>query len=108
MKRSIMLSAMLALTAAAFAGEHSPKKAASKEFEMLKQLAGDWKGEADMMGKKEACTTTFKVSSGGSAIIETMGAGTPHEMTNVYHDVDGKLYGHALLRLRQCSADDAD
>lgn len=29
---------------------------------------------------------SFKVTSGGSAIVETVFEGTPHEMVTVYHD----------------------
>ena len=91
MKRFLLLSAVVAVSAIAHAHEHAPKPAPSKEFEMLKGLVGTWKGSADMDGKKEDTTTSFRLTSGGSAIVETMGAGTPHEMTNVYHDVNGKL-----------------
>ena len=66
-------------------------KAASKEFEKVKQLAGTWKGTADMEGKKVDTKTVFKLTSGGSAVVETMEPGDEYEMVNVYHDVDGKL-----------------
>lgn len=66
-------------------------KASSKEFEKVKQLAGTWKGTAEMEGKKMDTTTVFKLTSGGSAIVETMEPGGEYEMVNVYHDVDGKL-----------------
>ena len=66
-------------------------KASSKEFEKVKQLAGTWKGTAEMEGKKMDTTTVFKLTSGGSAVVETMEPGGEYEMVNVYHDVDGKL-----------------
>jgi hypothetical protein len=93
MKRILLLSAVVALSAAAYAGEGHEHSAAkpSKEFEMVKGLVGDWKGTGDMMGKKAELTSTFRLTAAGSAIVETMDAGTPHEMTNVYHDVNGKL-----------------
>ncbi len=112
-----LLGLMILAGAAAYAGEH-PKEhptaasmdavpasvtekadAAScplpekscKEFGMIKRLKGEWKGTGDMGGKKSPSTTSFRVTSGGSAIIETMDGGTPHEMVNVYNVVDGKL-----------------
>jgi hypothetical protein len=91
MKRTLLLSAFVVLSSLAFAGEPSVKQAPSKEFELVKGLVGDWKGTADMQGKPMETTTSFHLTAAGSAVVETMDAGTPHEMTNVYHDVDGKL-----------------
>ncbi len=96
MKGALLLSAVLTLSPLAQAGEHKEhamhaSQAASKEFETLKTFAGDWKGEGEMEGKKMPVTTSFRVTSGGSAVVETMGAGTENEMTNVYHVVDGRL-----------------
>ena len=33
----------------------------------------------------------YEVTSNGSALLERMGPGTPHEMVSVYHDEKGKL-----------------
>jgi hypothetical protein len=98
MNRQLILSFALVLAAAASAQE-APKehagmhaqKPASKELEMIKVLVGDWKGTGQMEGKPTPVTTSFRMTAGGSAVVETMDAGTPHEMTNVYHDVDGKM-----------------
>lgn len=45
------------------------------------------------MGKgPEKVTTTYKLTAGGSAIVETVFDGAPHEMVTVYHDnTNGKL-----------------
>lgn len=68
-----------------------PQKPVSKELEQVKQLAGTWKGSANMGGTNVPTSSVFHVIAGGSAVIETMDPGTPHEMVNVYHDVDGQL-----------------
>ncbi len=55
-------------------------------LEQVKALAGTW----DMLDEKgnPNGTTTFAVSSAGSAVREVMMVGTEHEMTNMYH-MDG-------------------
>lgn len=91
--KTLILSALLAC-APALAGdmhEHPKAKPASAELQQIKGLVGDWKGTAEMGGKKIDVATSFKLTANGSAVVETLGAGTPHEMTNVYHDVDGQL-----------------
>lgn len=91
MKKLLLLSAVVVLSSFAYSMDHSTMEAPSKEFEMVKGFVGNWKGTADMEGKAVETTTSFRLTAGGSAIVETMDSGTPHEMTNVYHDVDGKL-----------------
>lgn len=72
-----------------------PKHPAPKmpaEFDKLKALVGTWKGTADMGGDKPVdVTNTFELTSGGSAILERICAGTPHEMVSVYCAEGGKL-----------------
>lgn len=62
---------------------------ASKEFEALKKLAGRWEGKSMMHGEEVPVTIVYSVTSGGTAILETMFPGTPHEMISVY-TVNGK------------------
>ena len=78
--------------AIAFAGEHSlGPYTGSKEFERLKELAGVWEGTANMLKEGEKLRVEYRVSSGGSSIVETHFPGTPHEMVSVYFDNNGKL-----------------
>jgi hypothetical protein len=80
----ILLCAALAVTVAAQA--RPPVKAANHPgFEQFKALAGDWAGKAKMDGKEIDATVTYKVTSGGSAVVETLGPGTAHEMVSVIH-----------------------
>lgn len=51
----------------------------------FKSLAGTWEGE--MQGGK--ATISYRVTAGGSAVEETIFAGTPHEMVTMYH-MDGE------------------
>ncbi len=63
----------------------------SKDFERMKELVGVWEGTADMGKGPETVKATYELTSAGNAIVEKLFAGTPHEMTTVYHDYMGKL-----------------
>lgn len=95
MKTLLLLTVLASSAAAAPAEKHEHAKAApspaSRQFEMIASLAGDWQGAGEKGGKPQPVKTSFRVTSGGTAVVETMDAGTPHEMTNVYHLVGGKL-----------------
>ena len=57
-------------------------------LERLKKLAGTWVA-ADPDGKPtDQVVSVIKVSAGGSAVVETLFPGQPHEMVSVYH-LDG-------------------
>jgi hypothetical protein len=63
----------------------------SKELEKLKTLSGTWQGTTVMDGKEVPVTVTYKTSSNGSIVVETLFPDTPHEMVSVYYDDNGKL-----------------
>ena len=63
----------------------------SKEFERIKSLAGTWEGTSSMGEKGEKVSVKYEMTSGGSAVVETLFPGTPHEMVSVYDDEGGKL-----------------
>jgi hypothetical protein len=78
----------------AVSGEkHEGEYKGSKDFERLKQIVGVWEGTTSMGEGKEdqKFTVEYKLTSGGSAIVETLFPGTPHEMVSVYYDKDGRL-----------------
>ena len=95
MKKIIFLFGFIVIGAAI--SHASPKDmimshTGSPEFERLKTLAGHWIGQAkELNGTTNPATVDYKVTSGGSAVVETLGAGTPHEMTSVYFEEKGKL-----------------
>jgi hypothetical protein len=97
MKRSIyalMAGVYLLLIglAIAFAGEHSlGPYSGSKEFERVKELAGVWEGTSNMPKEGEKVKVEYRLSSGGSSIVETLFPGAPHEMVSVYFDNKGQL-----------------
>ena len=82
------LSAGAALAAAA-ATHDTPSKPASPAFDRFKALAGDWVAAEDgEMAKKGDLVSRYAVSAGGTAVVETVFPGSPHEMVTVYH-LDG-------------------
>lgn len=90
-KISIIILALTLVAAPAAAEPQKEASAHSAEFEKLKSLDGKWKGTTTKDGKLEDITVTYHLTSGGTAVVETITPGTPHEMVSVYHDENGKL-----------------
>ena len=69
----------------------------------LKALEGRWTGPAvwDQGGQKGNVEfeVTYRVTSGGKAVLETMMPGTPGEMVTVYH-----LDGRDLVLVHYCTS----
>jgi hypothetical protein len=58
----------------------------SEGFERMKQLVGSWEGTMDQGQGPVKITASYKLTAGGSAIVETIFEGEPHEMVTVYYD----------------------
>lgn len=70
-------------------------KAKPSQLEQLKRLAGEWAGKGTHGEMTHEATVTYKVTSGGSAVVETLGPGSPHEMVTVFHqDGDDLVLTH--------------
>jgi hypothetical protein len=79
-------------SAAVHAGEQSlGPYSGSKGFERMKELTGIWEGASNMAKEGERVRVEYRLSSGGSSIVETLFPGTPHEMVSVYFDNKGQL-----------------
>lgn len=71
---------------------------AEESFAALKALAGHWKGTAK--GDPDfAVEAIYRVTSGGSAVMETLAPGSEHEMVTLFH-----LERGALVATHYCSA----
>ena len=70
-----------------------PADTSSAELNKMKTLEGRWKSTTSMFGtENQEVFTEYRVTAGGSAVMETIFPGTPHEMVSVYYDDDdGKL-----------------
>lgn len=68
-----------------FAGSgHDHPVKVSPTFEKMKALVGTWEGLNKMHDKTENIKVVYELTSGGTAMMETMMPGTPHEMLTVY------------------------
>ena len=95
MKKWLLSIGMLvAMATPLWAGEgavQSEKKVASEEFAKIQSLAGRWEGMSKSSHEApQVVSAEYRVTSGGSAVVEALFAGTPHEMVSVYHDEGGK------------------
>jgi hypothetical protein len=72
--------------------------ASAQRFEALKKLAGDWV-EVGKDGKPTVkVVSSIRVTSAGSAVLETLFPGSDHEMVTMYH-----LDGDDLVLTHYCS-----
>lgn len=91
MKHLVFAFSILFVADGALAEKHEmPEVKTSAELDRMKTLVGTWKGSAVGMPEKTV-EVQYRLSSGGSAVVETISPGTPHEMTTVYFDEAGKL-----------------
>ena len=65
-------------------------------FARLQSLAGTWQGTS---GGEDSGRVVYRVTAGGSAVMETLLPGTPHEMVSVYY-----LDGGDLVLTHYCAA----
>jgi hypothetical protein len=78
--------AAVAISFALDAKVQSDDKPTSSRLDVLKKLAGDWVGTMKHGSNEHDATVSYKVTSGGSAVVETLMRGTEHEMVSVYHE----------------------
>ncbi|MCY4026464.1 MAG: hypothetical protein OXH75_09160 [Acidobacteria bacterium] len=113
MKKTLIVSAGLALALAAAPPparaqptDVAPEDAihdARSAMEFLKSLAGDWvNATRSTEHGTSSPVASFRVIAGGSAVVETTGAGTPNEMTTVFH-----MDGDQLLQTHYCALQNA-
>lgn len=79
MRKTFIVFAVLA-SCASMGGSSAPT--AKQAFDSMKKLTGEWEGTMD---GNAGAKVTYKLTGGGSALVETLGPGTPYEMVSVYH-----------------------
>jgi hypothetical protein len=102
MKSMKVLLAVALLGGLALAQTSNPSTssaAAGASFDRLKSLAGEWEGTTNEAGHTMATTTSFRVVSDGSALMNVLAASTPHEMVTMFH-----MDGNDLLGTHYCAA----
>lgn len=67
-------------------------------LERFAKLEGEWIGKGMHGDTEQEVRVVYKVTSGGSAVVETMGPDTDHEMVTVIHpDGDSLLLTHYCM-----------
>lgn len=87
---------MAAAPAPVIAEQESPAKQA---FARMKTLVGTWEGKMGEGADAYDSTVVYKLTGGGSALVETLGPGSPFEMVSVYH-----LDGDSLVMTHYCGS----
>jgi hypothetical protein len=64
---------------------HGKENAKHPAFERFKLLAGEWVGKGKGKDHPQEIHVKYKVTAGGSAVVETIFPGTEHEMITVIH-----------------------
>src|SRR5436190_1889073 len=102
MKTKVLLSVALMLAASVHVSQaHSQEKKADAKggvLDRFKQLEGEWNSKGMHDGKEHEMRVIYKVTAGGSAVVETVDPGTPHEMVTVIHaDGDALALTHYCM-----------
>jgi hypothetical protein len=87
----------LALAGATLAAPAPAPLDAKTAFEKMKSLAGSWRGT--IPGHGDPAAVDYRLTGNGTALVETLFPGTPHEMMSVYH-----LDGDRLVLNHYCAA----
>ena len=93
---AIAVFAGLGLAQSTVPGGQSPSAEAG--FEKLKGLAGEWEGSINEGGQQIPATTSFRLVSDSSVLMNVLGAGTPHEMITMFH-----MDGSDLMATHYCA-----
>lgn len=99
MKRTLQLVVAVGCAAIAASALRAaePVSPAAASFEKLKALAGEW---VEIEGERKGeLSATYRVSSAGTSVVETLFPGSDHEMTSVY-----VREGDAILLTHYCAA----
>ena len=95
----LCMMALTTLTGGALIGQSPAGGEGTQALEKLKALEGEWIDVEGVFGTKGAVAVTYRVTSGGNAVVETFPVNTPYEMVTVYH-----LDGDNLVLTHFCSS----
>jgi hypothetical protein len=101
MKKQIAWSLGLILMVGAVGSQaQEEKKGHGKNagLERFTKLAGEWVGKGKHGDMEHEIRVVYKVTAGGSAVVETIAPGSAHEMVTVIHpDGDALLLTHYCM-----------
>ncbi len=97
----VLLLSAFAVTVLAAGDKKEARKEGEKHpgLEKFKQLAGEWEGkETEGLHEGQKLHVKYKVTAGGSAVVETLFPGTEQEMVTVIHtDGDDLVLTHYCM-----------
>lgn len=99
MKLAGFVLVAVALAGSAVAQHKDSSIQPNPAFDKMKTLVGEWEGTVNEGGKETSTRSSFRMVSDGSALMNTLGSGTPHEMITMFH-MDGK----ELMATHYCAA----
>ena len=97
---TLALAVTTLLASGVMAGEHHADKAKNADLDRFKALVGTWEmtGMQDEHGPGGPATVTYKITAGGNAVLETVFAGSEHEMVTLYYvEGDGLALTHYCM-----------
>jgi hypothetical protein len=95
---SLVLASCLTLSPIARAQTEKKAHSESPSLERFTKLAGEWVGKGMHGDIGHETRVVYKVTSGGSAVVETIDPGSDHEMITVIHpDGDSLLLTHYCM-----------
>lgn len=97
--QALSFTVLFATAAALSAADTAKAPAPADGLEPFKKLAGDWVGKT-IQGHDhgQPLNVRYKVTAGGSAVVETMFPGSEHEMVTVIHrDGDQLVLTHYCM-----------
>lgn len=90
---------VLAVLTSCASTQRGSSQASRAQFERMKSLVGAWVATSDSEGPAAGAEVVYRLTGGGSALVETMLPGAEHEMVSVYY-VDGDR----LVMTHYCAA----
>ena len=101
MTSKIAVALALTLAACGMTAQAKPDKDGQGQnaaFERFAGLAGEWVGKGKHGDMEHEARIVYKLTSGGSVVVETIDPGGPHEMVTVIHpDGDALLLTHYCM-----------
>lgn len=97
--KTVTLTALLFVALAPTASMAGRDESAKKAFEKMKTLVGKWEGTMGEGAQSMPAKVEYRLTGSGSALVETLGPGSPFEMVSVYH-----MDGDSLVMTHYCGA----
>ena len=99
---TLLWAALLTATIALAESKSQTSITPNEAFAKLKGLAGEWRGTEGDKDKGHPAAVTYRTTSGGSAVMETLFPGSDHEMVTLYHlDGDKLVLTHYCMLANQ-------